>query len=79
MVCFSSWRTGFSLGSQLLVKMSRDQFLFVLAIVDELAKIKVVVFFVFFSEKQSLEMWTLEGKCFLLPSEQKEEVLFLKA
>lgn len=39
MACFSSWRTGFSLGSQLLVKMSRDQFLFVLAIVDELAKI----------------------------------------
>ena len=78
MACFSSWRTGFSLGSQLLVKMSRDQFLFVLAIVDELAKIKVAVFF-FFSEKQSLEIWTLEGKCFLLPLEQKEEVLFLKA
>ena len=47
MACFSSWRTGFSLGSQLLVKMLRDQFLFVLAIVDELAKIKVFLFFFF--------------------------------
>ena len=75
MACFSSWRTGFSLGSQLLVKMLRDQFLFVLAIVDELAKIKVFLFF-FLSEKQSLEMWTLEGKCFCYPWNRRKRYCF---
>ena len=76
MACFSSWRTGFSLGSQLLVKMSRDQFLFVLAIVDELAKIKVAVFFFFLVRSRAWKYGLLRVSVFCYPWNRRKRYCF---
>lgn len=66
MACLPSWGTGFSssLGSQLLAKILRYQFLFVLAIVDELGKIKGFFFFFFFVGSRAWKRAILKVFCY---------------